>query len=51
MLDRYDPRNWPISYDGLIHTLITLGAALLVAFLFHWIAFAILRRVVRTSSS
>ena len=51
MLDRYDPRNWPISYDGLIHTLITLGAALVVVFLFHWVAFAVLRRLVRTSSS
>ena len=25
MLERYDPRNWPISYDGVIHTLIVLG--------------------------
>lgn len=51
MLDRYDPRNWPISYDGLIHTLITLGGALLVAFVLHWVAFALLRRVTSKSSS
>ncbi|MBX7494118.1 mechanosensitive ion channel family protein [Qipengyuania sp. 1NDW9] len=51
MLDRYDPRNWPISYEGLIHTLIVLGGALVVAFLVHWIVFAILLRLTRQSSS
>ena len=49
MLERYDPRNWPISYDGLIHTLIVLGGAVLVALIAHWIIFAILRRLARAS--
>ena len=31
MLERYDPRNWPISYDGVIHTLIVLGSAVALA--------------------
>jgi small-conductance mechanosensitive channel len=51
MLDRYDPRNWQISLEGVIHTLIVLGGALAVAFLVHWVAFAILRRLARTSDS
>ena len=51
MLERYDPRNWPISYEGLIHTLIALGGALLVAFALHWVAFALLKRVTSKSSS
>ncbi|MEG9267081.1 mechanosensitive ion channel family protein [Qipengyuania sp. Mu-71] len=51
MLERYDPRNWPISYDGLIHTLIVLGGAVLVALIAHWIIFAILRRLARASES
>ena len=51
MLERYDPRNWPISYDGLIHTLIVLGGAVVVALIAHWIVFAILRRLARASES
>ena len=51
MLERYDPRNWPVSVDGLIHTLIALGASVLAAIVAHWVVFAILRRLVRTSSS
>ena len=51
MLERYDPRNWPISYDGLIHTLIVLGGAVVIALIAHWIIFAILRRLARASES
>ena len=51
MLDRFDPRNWPISYEGLIETLIVLGGALLVAFVIHWIAFAVLARITGRSNS
>lgn len=51
MLERYDPRNWPISYEGLIHTLIVLGGTITVAFAAHWLLFAILRRITRASSS
>ena len=49
MLERYDPRNWPISTEGLIHTSIALGAAILVALILHWIVFAVLRRIARLS--
>ena len=51
MLERYDPRNWPISVEGLIHTSIVLSAAILVAFIVHWLAFAILRRLAEASES
>lgn len=51
MLERYHPDNWPISQEGLVHTLITLGASVLGALIIHWIIFAILRRVTRASSS
>ena len=51
MLERYDPRNWPISYDGLIHTLIVLGGAVVIALIAHWIIFAILRRLALASES
>lgn len=51
MLERYDPRTWPISYEGLIHTLIALGAAIALALVAHWILFAILRRLTKASSS
>ena len=51
MFDRYDPANWPISVEGLIHTLIALAASILIAVVIHWIVFAILRRIARTSTS
>lgn len=51
MLDRYDPRNWPISYEGVIHTLIVLGSAVLLALVAHWVVFALLRRLARSSES
>ena len=51
MLARYHPDNWPISQEGLIHTLIALGGAALAAFTVHWLLFAILRRFTNASSS
>lgn len=51
MLERYAPSNWPISYEGLIHTLIVLGGSVVFALFLHWLAFAVLRRLVRTSHS
>ena len=50
MLDRYDPRNWPISYE-CDHTLIVLGSAVLLALVAHWVVFALLRRLARSSES
>ena len=51
MLDRYHPQNWPISQEGLVHTLIALGGAALVAFAVHWVAFFVLRKITRSSAS
>lgn len=51
MLERYDPRNWPVSFEGLLHTLIALGGSVLLAFVAHWVLFAIIRRIVRSSDS
>ncbi len=51
MLDRYHPRNWPISFDGATHTAIALGGAVLAALVVHLAIFAVLRRIVRHSAS
>ena len=51
MLKEYDPRNWPISWEGVLHTGIALGGAVLAALVIHWVGFAILRRLVRKSDS
>lgn len=51
MLERYDPRNWPISSDGLIATLIGLGVSILIALALHWVIFAALRRIARLSNN
>ena len=51
MFERYYPSNWPISYDGLIHTLIALGGAVVVAFCLHWVIFKLLRKLTSSSSS
>ncbi|MGE5952875.1 MAG: mechanosensitive ion channel family protein [Qipengyuania vulgaris] len=51
MFDRYHPDNWPISYEGLIHTLVALGGAIVVAFILHWVIFKLLRKLTSRSSS
>lgn len=51
MFERYYPQNWPISQEGLIHTAVALGGALLGALILHWVVFAILRRITRASTS
>ena len=51
MFERYYPANWPISYDGLIHTLIALGGAVVSAFVLHWLIFKVLGRLTGSSSS
>ena len=30
MFERYDPRNWPISYEGLLHTALVLTTAVVL---------------------
>ncbi len=49
MLERYDPRNWRISLDGLLHTAIGVGGAVLLALIAHWLIFMALKRIVRLS--
>lgn len=51
MLERFDPRNWPISYEATLEHLIVLGGSVAIALLVHWVVFALLRRIVRKSSS
>ncbi|MFK4004921.1 mechanosensitive ion channel family protein [Qipengyuania sp. NPDC077563] len=51
MLERYYPQNWPVSYEGLIHTAIALGVATFLALALHWIVFKLLGRVTRASAS
>ncbi len=51
MLERYDPRNWPISYEAAVQTLIALGGAVIAALLIHLAIFGVLRRIVRHSES
>lgn len=49
MLDRYHPRNWPITLEGSVHALIGIAGSVFVALLAHWIVFAILKRLARIS--
>ena len=51
MLERYDPRNWPISYEGLIETAVALGSSIFLALIVHYVAFALLRRFTSASES
>ena len=51
MFERFDPRNWPISYDAFLEVLIVLGGAIVVALVAHWVLFFIIRTIVRRSSS
>ena len=51
MLERFDPRNWPISYDAFVEVLVVLGGAIVVALVAHWVVFFILKTIVKRSSS
>ena len=51
MLERYHPDNWPVSWNGLIETLIALGGAAVLAVAVHWALFKLLRKITATSSS
>ena len=51
MLERYDPRYWPVSTESLIHTLIALAVSIAIALALHWAIFAVFRRISRLSSS
>lgn len=50
MLERYHPSNWPLSYEGLMHTLVALGGAVVIAFALHWVLFKALRKITNRSS-
>ena len=49
MFEKYDPRNWGVTTTDLIDTAIGLVIPTLAALVFHWVIFALLRRVTRTS--
>lgn len=49
MLDRYDPRGWGITTEGLIESAIGIAIPTLLALVAHWVVFALLRRVTRAS--
>ena len=49
MFERYDPSNWPVSWEGLFHAAIVLGGSILLALVVHWVLFALIRRIARLS--
>lgn len=51
MLERYDPRNWSIPTEELLHIAVVLAGAILAALVVHWVLMAILRRIARLSSN
>ena len=51
MLNRIDPRNWQISTEAVVETAIALGGAILLALVAHYVAFALIRRFTKASSS
>ena len=51
MLDRYHPDNWPVSWEGLLATLIALAPTILAALVVHWLIFRVLRKLTATSAS
>ncbi|GMM92074.1 mechanosensitive ion channel family protein [Qipengyuania sp. MTN3-11] len=51
MLERFDPRNWNVTTENLVDTLVALSAAVVLALVLHWIVFAVLRRVARLSTN
>lgn len=51
MLADWDPRNWDISTKGVIDVAIALSLTVLAAVVVHWIAYAVLRRVTRSSQT
>lgn len=51
MFERYDPRNWDLSWEAAVHTVIALGVPVLVALILHAILFTVLRRIAHMSST
>lgn len=51
MFDRYDPRNWDLSWESVIHIGIAIGVPVLIALVVHAILFKTLRRIARMSST
>ncbi len=51
MFERYDPRNWGVTTEGLIHTTIALGGSILAALVLHWVILTVLKRVTRMSEN
>lgn len=51
MFERYDPRGWQITTRDAIETMVGLAVPVLLALALHWLAFALLRRIVRASAT
>jgi len=51
MFERYDPRNWDLSWEPVIHTAIAIGVPVLIALALHAVLFKMLRRIARMSST
>ena len=51
MLHKYDPRSWGVTTSDLIDTAVGLVIPTIVALVLHLIAFALLRRVTRTTQT
>lgn len=51
MFERYDPRGWSISTGDVLQTVAGLAVPALVALAVHWLAFAVLRRLARASTT
>ena len=49
MFQKYDPRGWGVTTNDVLDTAIGLAIPTLVALVLHWLAFAVLRRVTRSS--
>jgi len=49
MFERFDPNNWPVSWEAMIEALVAIAGAVAVAMLAHFILFSIIRRVAHLS--
>ncbi|MBU1254109.1 MAG: mechanosensitive ion channel family protein [Alphaproteobacteria bacterium] len=51
MFERYDPRNWDLSWEAVITTGIALGVPIVIALILHAVLFRMLRRIARISTT
>ena len=51
MFERLNPSTWSIAWDDLTVAAIALSVAIVIALILHWLAFAIVKRLTRTSET